>query len=36
MDEAYGAEKKDGIDRMDKMKCADKVHKAEQLDDSDD
>ena len=36
LDEAYGAEKKDGIDRIDKMKWADKVHKAEYLDNSDD
>lgn len=36
LDEIGGAEKKDGIDRVDKMGWADKVHKAERLDDSDD
>ena len=36
LDEADRAEKKDGIDRVDKMKWADKVHKAERLDVSED
>lgn len=36
LDEVGGSEKEDGIDRIDKMKWADKVNKAEQLDVSDD
>lgn len=36
LDEVGKSEKKDGIDRIDKMKWADKVHKAEYLDNSDD
>ena len=36
LDEVGGSEKKDEIDRIDKMKWADKVDKAERLDDSDD
>ena len=36
LDKAKGAEKKNGIDRIDKMKWADKVNKAERLDVSDD
>ena len=36
LDEADGSEKEDGIDRIDKMKWADKVNKAKHLDVSDD
>ena len=36
LDEVGGAEKEDGIDRIDKMEWADKVNKAEQLEVSDD
>ena len=36
LDEVDGAEKKEGIDRVDWMEWADKVHKAERLDVSDD
>lgn len=36
LDEVGKSEKEDGIDRIDKMKWADKVNKAKQLDVSDD
>ena len=36
LDEVGGSENKDRIDRIDKIKWADKVNKAEQLDVSDD
>ena len=36
LDKAKGAEKKNGIDRVDKMGWADKMNKAVQLDNSDD
>lgn len=36
LDKADGSEKENEIDRIDKMKWADKVDKAEQLDVSDD
>ena len=36
LDEVGGSEKEDEIDRIDKMKWADKMNKAEQLDVSDD
>ena len=36
LDKADGAEKENEIDRIDKMKWADKVHKAERLEVSDD
>ena len=36
LDEVGKSEKKDGIDRIDRMGWADKVHKAERLDVSDD
>ena len=36
LDEVGGSEKEDEIDRIDKMKWADKMNKAERLDVSDD